>query len=106
VLKIPPWLAEPQTQLKMVILKDASKPNGDAIKNGALLSASELQAQGHFINSPSDIAPALADKTKDSRSDDESEDKEKDKSYQLPKCSNMLDNEAPESIYGSDGRRS
>ena len=81
-----------------------SKPDGDAIENGALLFASELQAWGHFINSPSDIAPSLADKTKDSGSDDKSDGEEKDKSYQPPKCGNMLDNKTPESIYGSDGK--
>jgi hypothetical protein len=62
-----------------------------------LLSASELHARGHFVNSPSDTAPILGEKTKDT------DDDPKDKSYQPPKCSNALDDEAPKCIYASDG---
>ena len=43
-----------------MIPKDASKPDGDAVENGALLSVTELQARGHFVRSPSDVAPAPA----------------------------------------------
>jgi hypothetical protein len=45
-----PWLIEPRPGLKVIIPKDASKPDGDAVENGALLSASELYARGHFVN--------------------------------------------------------
>jgi hypothetical protein len=62
-----------------------------------LLSASELHARGHFVNSPSDAAPNLGEKTKDIDNDP------KDKSYQPPKHSNALDDEAPECIYTSKG---
>jgi hypothetical protein len=93
-----PQLAEPRPGLKIVIPKDASKPDGDAVEDGALLSASELHARGHFVNSPSDAEPIIfPGKTKD---DDNNL---KDKSYQPPKCSNALDDEAPERIYASDG---
>src|SRR5271168_5382424 len=47
-------LVEPCFSLKVTIPKDASKPDGDAVENGALLSASELHARGHFVNSPSE----------------------------------------------------
>ncbi|KAI9509332.1 hypothetical protein F5148DRAFT_1283121 [Russula earlei] len=66
---------EPHPSLKVNIPKDASKPDGDAVENGALLSASELHACGHFVNSPSDTAPILGVKTKDI------DDEPKDKSY-------------------------
>jgi hypothetical protein len=59
-----------------------------------LLSASELHARGH---PPSDTAPNLGEKTKDIDNDP------KDKSYQPPKRSNALDDEAPECIYASNG---
>jgi hypothetical protein len=62
-----------------------------------LLSARELQARGHFVNSPSDTAPILDAKIKDTEEDP------KDKSYQPPKHSNVLDDEAPDCIYTSDG---
>jgi hypothetical protein len=68
-----------------------------AVENGKLLSASELHARGHFVNSPSDSAPVHSTKTRDV------DDDPKDKSYQPPKCSNALDDEAPERVYGSDG---
>ena len=64
------------------------------MENGALLSASELEKRGYFINSPSDDVPVLA-KIKD--------DDEKDKAYRPPKQSSALDDEEPEQIYGSDG---
>jgi hypothetical protein len=62
-----------------------------------LLSASELHARGHFVNSPSDTAPIPGANSK------EIDDDAKDKSYQKPKRSNALDDEAPEYIYTSDG---
>ena len=74
-----------------------SKPNGDAVGNGALLSASELHACGHFVNSPSDATPILTIKTKNDNNN------LKNKSYRPLKHSDVLDNEAPESIYASDG---
>jgi hypothetical protein len=40
-------------------------PDGDAVENGVVLSASELHARGHFVHSPSDTAPILSTKTKD-----------------------------------------
>ena len=58
---LPLWLAEPWPSRKINILKDASKPDGDAVGNGALLSVSELHACGHFVNSPSDGTPNLSD---------------------------------------------
>ena len=73
-----------------------SKPDGDAMENRALLSATELQAQGHFVQSPSDVAPALAPTGGDT-------DDREDKTYKPPKHSNALDGEAPQSIYASDG---
>ena len=82
-------------QLKIAIPNDASKPDGGAVENGTLLSASELKKCGYFINSPSDNVPVLSNKTKD--------DNRKDKTYQPPKHSSALDDEAPEQIYGSDG---
>ncbi|KAI9509506.1 hypothetical protein F5148DRAFT_1282929 [Russula earlei] len=88
---------EPCPSLKVNIPKDASKPDGDAVENGALLSASELHARSHFVNSPSDTAPILGVKTKDIN------DEPKDKLYRPPKHSNALDYEAPEYIYTSDG---
>jgi hypothetical protein len=78
--------------LKINILKDSFKPDGD-IENGALLSASELHACGYFVNFSSDTAPVPVSKTK------EVDDDLKDKSYQLLKCGNVLDNEEPECIY-------
>src|ERR1700733_12582687 len=60
-------MVESCPSLKIVVPKDASKPNGDAVENGALLSASKLHAHGHFVNSPSDTAPTkatLVEKTK------------------------------------------
>jgi len=68
-----------------------------AVENSALLSASELHAHGHFVHSLSDTVPIPSTKTKDTDKDSN------DKSYQPPKCSNALDNEAPESIYTSNG---
>ena len=65
-----------------------------------MLSASELHARGHFVHSPSDAVPIISTKTKAKDKDD---DDPKDKSYQPPKHSNALDNEAPECIYTSDG---
>jgi hypothetical protein len=94
---LPSWLAEPRPSLKINIPKDASKPDGDAIENGALLSASELHARGHFVNSPSDTAPIPGTNTKEIGDDP------KDKSYQPLKRSNALDDEALECIYTSDG---
>ena len=90
-------MVESCSSLKIIIPKDASKPNGDAVKNGALLSASKLHACGHFVNSPSDTAPTLVEKTKGNNND------LKDKPYQLPKHSDALDNEAPEHIHASNG---
>jgi hypothetical protein len=89
-------VVESRPSLKIVVPKDASKPDGDAVQ-GALLSASELHARGYFVNSPSDTAPTLVEKTKGNNDDP------KDKSYQLPKRSDALDNEAPEHIHASDG---
>jgi hypothetical protein len=62
-----------------------------------LLSASELQARGHFVYSPSDTLPE--------RAKDSEDDNPKDKSYQLPKRSrgNVLDDDMPEYIFTSDG---
>ena len=62
-----------------------------------MLSASELHVRSHFVNSPSDEASNLGKKTKDI------DDDPKDKSYQPLKCSNALDDEAPECIYTSNG---
>jgi hypothetical protein len=62
-----------------------------------LLSASELHAHGHFVYSPSDAVPIPSTKTKDINED------LNDKLYQPPKHSNALDDEAPESIYTSNG---
>jgi len=90
-------VVESHPSLKIVIPKDASKPNGDAVKNGALLSASELHACSHFVNSPSDMAPTLVEKTKGN------DDDLKDKPYQPPKHSDALDNRPPEHIHASDG---
>ena len=93
-------MVESCPSLKIVVPKDVSKPNGDAVENGALLSASELHACSHFVNSPSDTAPTqatLVEKTKGNDND------LKDKPYQPPKCSDALDNEAPEHIHASDG---
>lgn len=87
----------PPPRPKISIPKDASKPDGDAVENGALLSASELQACGHFVNSLSDEVPIPAEKN------DYNDDHNNDKTYQPPKWSNALDNEAPKSIYTSDG---
>ena len=83
------------TQLKISILKDESMPDGGAMENGALLSASELEKHSFFINSPSDDVPVPSNQTKNNDG--------KDKTYQPPKCSNALDDEAPEQIFGSDG---
>jgi hypothetical protein len=52
-------VVDSHSSLKIVIPKDASKPDGDAVKNGALLSASELHTHGHFVNSPSDMTPTV-----------------------------------------------
>jgi hypothetical protein len=87
----------PTPGLKIAIPEDASKPDGDAVENGALLSASELHARGHFVNSPSDLEPTFAGITKDNN------DNVKDKSYRPPKCSDALDDDAPKRIYTSDG---
>src|ERR1700733_7266559 len=60
-------MVESCPSLKIVVPKDASTPNGVAVESGALLSASELHARGHFVNSPSDTAPTqatLVEKTK------------------------------------------
>lgn len=81
----------------MRIPKDASKPDGDAVEDGVLLSASELHARGHFVHSPSDIAPVLGTRTKDI--DDDSD----DESYRPPKRSNVLDDEAPEYVFTDAG---
>jgi hypothetical protein len=48
-----------------------------------LLSASELEKRGYFVNSPSDDVPVLA-KIKDD------DDDEKDKTYQPPENSSAL----------------
>ena len=61
-------------QLKIAIPKDTSLPDGGAVENGALLSASELEKCG-FMNSPSDNMPVLSNQKKD---------EEKDKMYQPP----------------------
>ncbi len=74
-----------------------SKPDGDAVENGALLSASELYKRGHFLNSPSDAVPLDGPIQNNDDSD------VKDKTYQPPKRSNALDNEAPEMVYASNG---
>lgn len=91
-----------------MIPKDPSKPDGDAVENGILLSATELQRRGHFVYSPSDevvvpipLDPSKSDKTKNKS--EEEEDSAKDKTYRPPKHSNPLDNEAPPSIYTTDG---
>jgi hypothetical protein len=62
-----------------------------------LLSASELQKRRFFFHSPSDTAPIPAAQTEDKNHD------VKDKTYRPPKRSNALDDEAPKSIYASDG---
>ena len=90
-------LAEPRPQLKVTIPKDTTKPDGDAVENGALLSASELEKRGHFVNSPSDLQPIPA------ISQTEKDDDPEDKTYKPPKKSNALENEAPQAIFGSDG---
>ena len=92
------WLAEPCPSLKVNIYipKDSSKPDGDAIENGVLLSTSELHKCGHFINFPTNEMPILGAKTKNIDNDP------KDKSYWLLKHSNTLDDKAPECIYSSD----
>jgi len=51
----------------------------------------------HFVNSPSDTAPTLVEKTKGNNNNP------KDKPYQPPKHSDTLDNEVPERIHASDG---
>jgi len=81
-----------------VIPKDASKPDGDAVENGVLLSASELQKRGHFVYSPSDLVQIPSN-----RSEDDDDSSKKDKTYWPPKRCNPLDDEAPESIYTGDG---
>ena len=70
--------------------------DGGAVKNGALLSATELKKCGYFVNSPLDEIPVQADQTKEDYDG-------KDRTYQPPKHSNALDDEAPGSIYGSNG---
>ena len=64
-----------------------------------MLFSEELLARGHFLHSPSDTVP-LATKTKNKAHEHSDRD---DKTYQPPKKSNALDEEAPETIYGSDG---
>jgi hypothetical protein len=74
-------------------------PDGGAVENGALLSVSELEKHGYFVNSLSDnvrVGPVLSNQNKD-------DDNKKDKMYQPPKHSSALDDEAPAQIYGSDG---
>ena len=86
-------------KLKIAVLKDVPTiPNGGAVENGALLSATELEKHSYFINSPSDEIPvqAASDQTKEDYDG-------KDRTYWPPKRSNTLDDEAPGSIYGSDG---
>lgn len=95
-----PLVVVPPPRPKISIPKDASKPDGDAVENGALLSASELQACSHFVSSPSDEAPNIPAKNHDN---DNNNDLDCDKTYQPPKRSNALDNEVPNSIYTSDG---
>jgi len=90
---------ESRVTLTIAIPKDLSKPDGDAVENGLLLSAEELIARGHFVNSPSDTVPIVA-KTKTKHDED---DDPEDKTYQPPKKSNDMDDEAPGVIYGSDG---
>jgi hypothetical protein len=85
-----------------VIPKDASKPDGDAVENGILLSATELQRRGHFVSSPSD-AVALPIPSAKTRNKSEDDDSTKDKTYRPPKRSNPLDDEAPQSIYTTEG---
>ena len=65
-----------------------------------MLSASELRACSHFVNSPSDTAPTQATLVEKTKGND---DDPKDKPYQPSKCSDALDNEAPECIHASDG---
>ena len=91
-------LTEPCPSLKVSIPKDSSKPDGDAVEDGVLLSASELHKRGHFINSPSDTIPTFGTKSKNISDSDP-----KDKSYRPLKCTDALDDEAPEFIYTSDG---
>jgi hypothetical protein len=78
------------SQLKTAIPKDESMPDGCAMENGALLSASKLKKCSYFVNSPSDdvLASVLSNQNKD--------DNKKDKMYQPLKHSSALDDEAPE----------
>ena len=92
----------PPSQLKIVIPKDATKPDGDAVEDGILLSATELQRRGHFVYSPSD-AVVLPIPSEQSRNKSEGDDSAKDRTYQPPKHSNPLDDEAPQTIYTTEG---
>jgi len=101
--------ANSRPSLNVTIPKDLSKPDGDAVENGFLLSADELEARGHFVHSPSDAIPILK-KAKEhgaAGSDAEGSDAEDsdvdDKTYKPPKKSDELNGEVPEAIYGSDG---
>ena len=76
-----------------------SKPDGDAVENGALLLASKVQKWGHFVNSPSDEVPVSIDQPSTKK-----DNVAKDKTYWPPKHSNALDNEALRSIYESNGK--
>jgi hypothetical protein len=85
-----------------VIPKDATKPDGDTVEDGILLSATELQRRGHFIYSPSN-AVVLPIPSEQSRNKSGGDDSTKDKTYQPPKHSNPLDDEAPQTIYTTKG---
>ena len=99
------WLAvasEPQRpQLKITIPATTSIPSGipdgDPVESGVLLSASELYQRGIFFHSPSDTAPIPVTRSEGNNDDI------KGKTYWPPKHSNALDDEAPKSIYASDG---
>jgi hypothetical protein len=83
----------PHASLKITIPPD--NISAPAVENGALLSASELQARGQFVYSPSDEIPepVLVKEVDDA----------KDKTYRPPKHVDELDEEAPEAIYTSEG---
>jgi hypothetical protein len=61
--------------LSITILKNALNPDGDAVKNGVLLSTEELHTCSYFVHSPSDTILLLT-KTKTKHNDhDDSDDK-------------------------------
>ena len=75
-------------------------PDGNAMKDGVLLLASELHACSHFVHSPFDTAPISKMKTKNINEDIFN------KLYQPPKYHNTFDylDEAPERVYTSSGK--